>query len=317
MKTRLPSINALRSFEAAARHQSFTLAAAELSVTPAAIGFQVKRLEEDLGRPLFIRTHRAVQTTQEGATLLNRLSDGFGLIEAAWADAKTQPGEAPLKVTAPVAVVQRWLFHEPSLQTPSDQRRRIAWDISHQYRALDDTGVDAAIRNAIEPDPDLFCEPLLRQWFTPLMRPDVARSITSPSDLLRRGLINVDFRLDAETGSTAWSPWFKAQGLRAPETFEMVCADTITAVDMAVETGHIAIGGYFLADDHLKSGRLVAPFDIAICAKTQLWFMCQKGRENEARMVWFRNIIQASAARLKDTAARLTLFDLDGEKLPS
>lgn len=315
MKNRLPSINALRSFEAAARHQSFTLAAAELSVTPAAIGFQVKRLEEDLGRPLFIRKHRAVYTTPEGAALLKRLSDGFELIEAAWTEAKTQPARTTLRVTAPVAVVQRWLFHEPALQSQRGGPRRIAWDISHQYRALDETGVDAAVRNAVAPDPDLYCEPLLQQWFTPLMRPDVAKRIASPSDLFQHGLIDVDFRLDVETNATAWSPWFRAQGFEPPEAFEMVCADTLTAVDMAVETGHIAIGGYFVAEDHLISGRLVAPFDVAICPKTRLWFMCQKGRETEPEMVWLRDAIQASAARLNARAATLSLFDVRGQRL--
>lgn len=315
MRKRLPSINALRSFEAAARHQSFRLAAVELSVSPAAIGFQVKRLEEDLGRPLFIRKHRAVRLTPQGAALMRRLGKGFEIIEAAWNDRVVPEHNETLKVTAPVAVVRRWLFDEITPQPRSGSELRIAWDVSQVNRALDGAGADAAIRNTLTPDPSLFSEPLLRHWFTPLMRPDVARKIKKPSDLLNHGLINVDFGLDARPGSTAWKPWFQVQGLEAPEQYEMFCADTTTAVDMAIKTGHIAIGGYFVAADHIASGRLVAPFDVAVCTRSQLWFLCQKGREDEPEMVWFRQTIQDCAKRLKATASHFRMFDLNGERL--
>jgi LysR family transcriptional regulator, glycine cleavage system transcriptional activator len=315
MKKRLPSINALRSFEAAARHQSFTLAAAELSVSPAAIGFQVKHLEEDLGAPLFIRKHRAIQSTPEGAALMRRLANGFEIIEAAWNDMQVPAPQKTLKVTAPVAVVKRWLFDEITPQAGSGNEVQISWDVSHVYRALDGSGADAAIRNTITPDPDLFSEPLLRQWFTPLARPDVAQKIKTPSDLLRHKLINVDFGLDARPGSTAWKPWFKSRGLEAPERYEMICADTITAVDMAVKTGHIAIGGYFVATDHIKSGRLVAPFNVAVCPQAQLWFLCEKGREDEPEMIWFRQTVQDCAMRLRASAVHFKMFNLNGEKL--
>ncbi len=316
MKKRMPSINALRSFDAAARNQSFKLAAAELSVSPAAIGFQVKRLEEDFGSPLFIRKHRAVQLTPEGEALMRRLTKGFDIIEAAWNDLQVPDSKTALKVTAPVAVVQRWLFDEITPQPQSGNRMRIAWDVSHFYRELDGDLADAAIRNAIVPDPELFSEPVMRQWFTPLMRPDVARNIKTPDDLFNHGLINVDFELVGAPSSTAWVPWFIAQGLEEPARYEMFCANTITAVDMAVETGHIAIGGYFVAADHIKAGRLVAPFDVAVCPQSQLWFMCQKGRENEPEMLWFRRTVQDCAKRLTATAAHLSMFDLNGERLP-
>lgn len=313
MKKRLPSINALRSFDAAARHQSFTLAATELSVTPAAIGFQVKRLEEDFGVPLFIRKHREIQLTPEGHALMHRLSKGFEIIEAAWNDTMVAEPRKTLKVTAPVAVVKRWLFHETTLQPGSGDAIQIAWDVSDLHRALDGSGIDAAIRNTMTPAPELFSEPLLRQWFTPLMTPDIARKIKTPKDLFNHAMINVDFGLDGLPGSTAWQPWFKAQDLEAPKRYEMVCSNTITAVDMAVETGHIAIGGYFVAEDHIKSGRLVAPFDVAVCPRSQLWFMCQKGRENEAVMIWLRQSLQACAMRLRAAAVHYKMFDLNGE----
>lgn len=103
-------MNALRSFEAAARHQSFALAAVELSVSPAAVGFQVKRVEEDLGFPLFIRKHRAIELTPQGAKLMVELTKGFDLIEAAWHALEISDETPEIRVTAPVTAVKRWLF---------------------------------------------------------------------------------------------------------------------------------------------------------------------------------------------------------------
>lgn len=315
MKKRLPSVNALRSFEAAARHQSFTLAAAELAVSPAAIGFQVKRLEEDFGSPLFIRKHRAILLTPEGNALMRRLGRGFEIIEDAWNDAQVKDARTPFTVSAPIAVVQKWLFNEPTLQTNADDPFRISWDVAQTFRDLNGSGIDAAIRYTAIPDPNLFSEPLLRQCYTPLMRPDVAQKIRVPSDLLKHGLINLGFDLASEPGLTVWKSWFNAQGLQAPDRYEMVCGYTMTAVEMAIETGHIAIGGYFVVADDIASGRLVAPFGVAILPQSQLWFMCQKGRENEPEMVWFRQAVQACATRQRVTAAHFTMFDLSGERL--
>ncbi len=315
MKKRLPSINALRSFEAAARHQSFTLAAAELSVSPAAVGFQVKRLEEDFGNPLFIRKHRAIELTTEGAALMRRLSKGFETIEAAWTDTQVQKQQKAFTVSAPIAVVQKWLFHEPTLQTTPDDSFRVAWDVAQSFRDLNGSGIDGAIRYTSIPDPNVFSEPLLRQCYTPLMRPDVAQKIHAPSDLLKHGLIDLGFDLASEPNLKVWNPWFKAQGLQAPDRYEMVCGYTMTAVEMAIKTGHITIGGYFVVADDIASGRLVAPFDVAILPQSQLWFLCQKGREDEPEMIWFRQAVQDCASRLKATAAHFKMYDLSGERL--
>lgn len=312
MTRRLPSMNALRSFEVAARHQSFAAAAVELRVSPAAVGFQVKRIEEDLGFPLFVRKHKAIELTPEGATLKRQLTKGFDIIEAAWQQADVPKQINALKVTAPVAIVKRWLFDEITPKPKSRYKMRISWDLSQINRRLGGSGPDAAIRYTTAPDRDLFSEPILRPWFTPLMRPDIARKVTTAADLGQHGLINVDFTQDGIEGLTAWKPWNASQGLVSPKKYEMVCADTITAIDMAVETGYIAIGGYFAATEHLASGRLVAPFDSAVCPQSQFWFMCESGREFEPDMLLFRNALKDCASHLKMSAGNLKMFDFHG-----
>mgnify|MGYP003133677726 FL=1 len=312
MTKRLPSINALRSFEAAARHQSFTLAAEELRVSPAAIGYQVKRLEEDLGRALFTRSHRAVRLTPDGMALMRRLGKGFEIIEAAWTEAHAPEPERIFKVTAPIAVVQKWLLHEPTMQTNRFGAFRIGWDVSQAFQDLEGSGIDAAIRYTSDPDPSLFSEPLLRQFYTPLIRADVARRIKAPADLLQHGLIKLGFDLAAERHIDLWTPWFELQGLRAPDRFEMTCGYTMTAVEVARETGHIAMGGYFVVAEDIAAGRLVAPFPVGIVPQSQLWVMCRKGREEEPEMLWFRQAVRACADRLRATAAGVRIFDLEG-----
>ena len=306
-------MNALRSFEAAARHQSFALAAAELSVSPAAVGFQVKRVEEDLGFPLFVRKHRAIELTPQGAKLMVELTKGFDLIEAAWLSLET-PDEVPvIRVTAPVAAVKRWLFDEIVAKSTANSFVRVSWDLSQLNRALDETGPDAAIRYSIAPPEGVFAEPILRPWFTPHMRPDIARKITSPTDLETHGLIDVDFSQDMTPGLTAWRPWFLAQGLEPPTQYAMNCSDTLTAVDMACETGHIAMGGYFATLSHVSEGRLIAPFDVAVRPKSQFWFVCRSGREEEPGIAWFRDAMKDCARRLEAKATGLKMFDFEGQ----
>lgn len=305
-------MNALKSFEAAARHQSFSLAASELNVSPAAVGFQVKRIEDDLGFLLFVRKHKAIELTPEGAILMRQLTKGFDIIEAAWQQTNVPKKHETLKVTAPVAIVKRWLFDEFESKSMPQHPMQISWDMSQLNRDFDNFGMDAAVRYSLDPEPGMFSEPVLRPWFTPHMRPDIARVIKAPADLAKHGLIDVDFAQDGMSGLTAWKPWFAAQGLAGPTQQAMTCADTITAVDMAVKTGHIAIGGYFATMDHVTSGRLVAPFDVAVCPQSQFWFMCESGRENEPNIRSFREVLKDRARSLTAATANLKLFNFDG-----
>jgi LysR family glycine cleavage system transcriptional activator len=100
MSDRLPPLTALRAFDAAARHMSFAKAAAELNVTPAALSFQIKNLEEHLGTPVFHRMNRAVELTDAGRALAPGVADGFVTLAAAWRAAKRTSDSAALTVTA-------------------------------------------------------------------------------------------------------------------------------------------------------------------------------------------------------------------------
>lgn len=313
MSKRLPSLTSLRTFEAAARNLSFARAADELSVTAAAVGFQIKQLEEELGSALFMRKHRAVELTDRGRQLLANLGPSFRTIQSAW-DAAHEPMKAKVfKVSGPAKAVHSWVL--PALSAAKEPRPdlRIAWDLSKQVRDVAKGDADMAIRWALEPEGDLHWEPLLRTWFTPLMRPDIARLVQRPADLTRHGLIGVEFILDSGTEDTTWAPWFRINGLEPPDEFAVSCADTASAVETAIATGHVAMGGSFLAADHLEKGELVAPFTTAIAPFSRFWLVCRKGLEATPEYRWFLDTVRTGGTLIDEHSKRMDLLHPDGK----
>lgn len=317
MSKRLPSLTSLRTFEAAARHVSFAKAAQELFVTPAAVGFQIKQLEEELGGTLFLRKHRAVELTHKGRTLSANLGPAFKAIEGAWDAAHEPVATKVLKVSGPAKAVHNWLLPAISNATDKMPDVRISWDLSKQNRDVSSGEVDMAIRWAMEPDGDLHWEPLLRTWFTPLMRPDVARFVKRPADLAKQGLIGVEFVLDAGIEDTPWAAWHRLNQLKPPTDFAVSCTDTAAAVETALATGHVALAGSFLAYDHITKGELVAPFDVAIAPFSRFWLVCRKGLETSQEYKWFLAAIQKSTTAIDAASNEMRVFHPDGSLIAS
>jgi len=314
MSKRLPSLTALRTFEAAARHSSFAKAAGELFVTPAAVGFQIKQLEEELGGTLFLRKHRAVELTDRGRALLENIGPAFKAIQKAW-DAAHQPmRQKILKVSGPARAVHSWVL--PAVSGLGKKAElAISWDLSKEVRDVSTGEVDMAIRWAKEPSGNAHWEPLLRTWFTPLVRPDVTRYIKHPSDLLECGLIGVDFRLDADAEESTWSVWHRLNNLRPPDQFAVNCADTASAVETAMATGHAVIAGSFLARDQIAKGELVAPFDIAVAPYSRFWLVSRNGLETTPEYQWFLKEVQDSAAAINAGAQGMRVLHPDGSNV--
>lgn len=315
MQKRLPSLTALRTFECAARHLSFARASEELAVTPAAVGFQIRQLEEELGGALFIRRHRAVELTDKGQALNARLGPAFRTIHQAWSQALTPEETTPLRVTGPAKAVHSWVL--PALARAQAQRPdvRLSWDISKQTRNVASGAVDLAVRWALEPEEGLHWEPALRTWFTPLVQAETARFVTRPEDLHDQGLIGVEYRLDPGQDESAWAAWFRVMGQAPPETYAVMCSDTASAVETALVTGHAALAGSFLAFEPLTRGRLVAPFDTAIVPRSRFWLVCRKGWEASAEFAWFHEAVTREAGRIDRLAEGMRLVHPDGSRV--
>lgn len=311
MSRRLPSLTALRTFEAAARHASFAKAAGELFVTPAAVGFQIKQLEEELGGTLFLRKHRAVELTNRGKELSEQIAPAFRTIQKAWDAAHEPMQQKVLKVSGPARAVHSWVLPAVSGLNKTSELL-ISWDLSKEIRDVAAGDVDMAIRWAREPNGDAHWEPLLRTWFTPLVRPDVARYIKHPSDLSECGMIDVDFKLDPDATESTWSAWHRLNDLEPPEQFIVRCADTASAVETALATGHAVLAGSFLARSQMLNGELVAPFGVAVAPYSRFWLVSRKGLETTQEYQWFLNKVREGAATINAGAQNIQVLHSDG-----
>ena len=177
MSDRLPPLTALRAFEAAARHMSFAKAADELNVTPAALSFQIKSLEEHLGQPVFHRLNRAVELTEIGALLTPGLESGFSEIASAWSRVRRFADQTILTVTAGPAFTALWLA--PRLFTFAADHPDIELRFSASLKLVDfdRDDVDLAIRFGPRPDKALFSRALADEWATPMMSPELAKGV--------------------------------------------------------------------------------------------------------------------------------------------
>ena len=182
MPDRLPPLTALRAFEAAARHMSFAKAAEELHVTPAALSFQIRTLEKDLGVPVFRRINRAVELTEAGKLLVPGTRDGFVALGGAWRSARRFVDQNHLTVTAGPAFTAKWLA--PRLYAFAQDHPEVELRFSAALRVMDFArdDIDVAIRFGIADTDDsgLYSYPLAEDWITPGYDPTDRRSHSPP-----------------------------------------------------------------------------------------------------------------------------------------
>lgn len=286
----LPPLTALRAFEAAARHLSFAKAAAELSVTPAALSFQIKSLEAHLGEPVFRRLNRAVELTKAGRDLQPMVAQGFSVLTEAWAGARRRQNQSVLTVTAGPGFTAKWLaprIYDFAKAHPETELRLVAAMNLLDF-ARDD--IDIAIRFGLGTDEGLVSVPFPQEWATPVMTPSVAAQITTPEDLRNHVLIHDDSTLFLD-GALGWTRWFEAAGLGAPPRGGPRFSGTDHAIDMALEGRGITMGRISITERLLQGGQLVAPFPLALRAKARYRFLCREGEENRPAICSFRKWI--------------------------
>jgi LysR family glycine cleavage system transcriptional activator len=187
MSDRLPPLTALRAFDAAARHMSFAKAAAELNVTPAALSFQIKNLEEHLGAPVFHRLNRAVELTDAGRALAPGVADGFVTLAAAWRAAKRTSDSAALTVTAGPAFTAKWLAPRLFAFASAHPDIELRFSASLRLMDFDRDDVDVAIRFGVpREEPGLSSHVMTREWVAPMMSPELRAGFPNPPTLPAR-----------------------------------------------------------------------------------------------------------------------------------
>ena len=309
MSDRLPPLTALRAFEAAARHMSFAQAAAELNVTPAALSFQIKSLEEHLGAPVFRRLNRAVELTPEGLALRGGVSEGFDLITTAWRSARRQAQSNVLTVTAGPAFTAKVLA--PRMFDFAQAHPEIDLRFSATLRIVDfqRDDIDVAIRFGYPKQDGLFSKVLIEDWIAPMMTPELAERYDTPEKLLDAPLI-FDDSIDFLSPRADWAQWFKANGISAPPLKGAHFSQADHAVDAALTGGGIALARSTVAASSLSDGQLVAPFEIALASGANFRFVCPKGHETKPQVEMFAAWLDREIEELRDQVPEKTLVDV-------
>ncbi len=284
---KIPPLNALRAFEAAARHLSFVAAAEELRVTPAAISHQIKGMEDYLGVSLFKRLKRRVVLTDQGQLILPELKQAFTLIEHAMANLARHEQRDVLTVSATPAFTAKWLlprihlFHE---QHPDiDVRLDTACDMAD----LEPSQVDVAIVFGSGKYPGLESKPLrpgVSEMVFPVCSPALLggkHPLKQPTDLRYHTLLH-DETIKGEDVLPNWQSWLKSAGVDSvPANRGLRFNNSVLAIDAAVNGQGVALSCGLVVADDLVAGRLVSPFEIPCNLEYNYYVVYPRGRASD------------------------------------
>lgn len=292
MSDRLPPLTALRAFDAAARHMSFAKAAEELSVTPAALSFQIKSLEDHLGAPVFRRLNRAVELTEAGKALAPGAADGFQMLAAAWRSAQRLQDNQTLTVTAGPAFTAKWLA--PRLYEFAQSHPEIELRFSASLKMMDFArdAVDVAIRFSATSDPSLWSLPLAEEWVAPVMTPALARQFPTPESLVHAPLV-FDDSISFLRPKCDWEAWFKGMGIDHAPQHGPRFSQADHAIDAALAGVGVVLGRRALVVKDVHDGRLSLPFKKALMSVARFRFLCPTGTEDRPQVKAFREWMQA------------------------
>ena len=255
MKRRLPSLSALRSFEAAARLQSFKLAAEELSVSATSISHQVRALEEALNVRLFLRKTRAVELTPEGRTLMQAAGSGFDAIAAGVERLRREQRRTVTLSTTP-SFAARWLV--PRLASFNAAHPGIALNVLASNKPVDLAGgaADLAVRGGAGHFAGLQAQRLMHAAFAPVASPRL--KLRKASDVARHPLIHFDWQRGFK-GALTWDKWSKAAGVELDVTTGARFSEESHAVQAAIAGQGVVLTALPLVREEIRLGLLEAP----------------------------------------------------------
>ena len=297
MRRPLPPLNALRAFEATARHLSFSKAAQELHVTPAALSHQIRGLEDILGLKLFHRRARSIELTQPAHLIFPGVQAGFEAIREALDRLGRGREDRILVVSSAPGLTAKWLVPRlyRFLALHPDIEARISASIGYANFVSD--GVDVGIRLSPGMHPELYVEKLSDEWLLPLCSPrllDGERPLRSPQDLARFPLIQVD--LPGLVPS--WADWMGMAAITGVDTsrgLRLNVADH--ALDAASEGVGVVLAYKMVAARDIILRRLVAPFGPQMPVPGRAYyFVCARGQEKRAPIKAFRDWLFAEIA---------------------
>ncbi|HTO83877.1 MAG TPA: transcriptional regulator GcvA [Methylomirabilota bacterium] len=305
----LPALGALRTFEAAARHLSFTRAADELAVTPAAVSHLVRELEDRLRVPLFRRTSRVVQLTPAGEILRAAVAEALAGIGRAVARLRETDGKPRLSVTAAPSFAIKWLVPRLNKFLEQAPEADVRVEVSHHLTDFGREDMDIGVRFGTGSYPELRVDRLFAETVTPVCSPKLMRGkrpLRHPRDLRHHTLIHVDWQALGETWPT-WQMWMQAAGVTDVDpTRGIHFGHGMMAIQAAIDGQGVALGDASLAHADLAAGRLVRPFDLTLKAPPQFayWIVTPHRTAERPLVQAFREWLLAEAAAMQEPPPR-------------
>ncbi len=304
---RLPPLNALRAFEAAARHGSFNQAADELYVTPSAISHQIKSLEQFLDIKLFRRNKRRVDLTASGEKYLPSIRHALDEIDSATRRLLSNPNAGTITLSVAPAFLTRWLM--PRLSHFQERYPDVELRLSSSMTDIDfdHSDIDMAVHFGRGQWRDLDAELLMGMSVVPVCSPsrlEGRHPLKTLDDLRFHTLIQVSSRLDE------WKAWLRAAGIdESGFAKELRFSSSSLATAAAVEGLGIALADRHLVSKELRTGALVVPFDITLDTDSAFYLVKPKDRVMNYSMNAFRDWVLEEMAESEEEDA--SFFNLD------
>lgn len=293
--SRLPPLNALRSFEVAARHLSFTRAADELFVTQAAVSHQIKALEQDLGVPLFRRLNRALVLTDEGQALLPYVRGAFDQLTTGVRQLEEFCCSGALTISTTPSFAGHWLVARLGRLRLAHPEIEIQLSANERLVDFVREGIDCAIRHGDGDWPGLRAYRLFQARIVPVCSPGLLngpKPLKTPADLVQHTILH------ALDGYDEWRVWLRAAGVDDVDLDHGLRFDTGGLALKAAANGiGVAIGRIPLLNDELASGHLVEPFDLILDEQCAYYFVTPEATADQPKITAFRNWLLAEAAR--------------------
>lgn len=303
MPRSLPSLNAIRAFEAAARLQSFSRAADELSVTQSAVSRQIQKLEAELGQNLFVRNGPRLSLTDSGREYYAVVQQGLGVIKRGTERLFRHGAARVLTISTTPSFITHWLV--PRIGDFERRHNGTSLHLNSSSTLVDFTvsAVDVGVRFGGGRWPNVAADLLVDDVVFPVCRADVARRLKRPSDLLNEPL------LTEGPSSDLWAHWFAAAGVAYRPPKPQRLSDDFNVQLQATMLGRgITLARGLLVADELRAGRVVCPFQVAAPSPLQYYVVCHPERHGESGIAalrdWLRETASATVAGLPELIGR-------------
>ncbi len=264
-----PGLRSLRAFDAAARHLSFSRAAEELHVTPAAISHQIKELEDQTGVELFTRTSRSMKLTKAGDVLFEASRETLDTLSRALNRMRRLTTQNQLRVSSAPSIAAKWLVPRLDRFFATFPGADVRVDISAAPVDFARDDADVAIRFGLGKYPGLRADLLFHDKVFPVCSPKIItkdKPLKMPRDLLKHTLIHLDWEAQGSPWPN-WRMWMLAAGIKDFDSTAGLHFDhTALAVQAALDGFGVAMGDSNLVADDLAAGRLIKPFELSLKA---------------------------------------------------